>query len=349
MRINRINAPEFSGENYKQIRSEQEQGCQIFTFDQTEFENLDLPVYGFRIGFEGTILSFAGKSNIRNHVSHHDLPTLEIKAKESPFHLRIGEIWAYKELILLLVNRELKPLYKQTVLGPLWFLLQPLFTTLTYALVFGVVARIPTGGMPQILFFMPGVILWTFFNSSFIKVSGTFVGNAHIFGKVYFPRLVVPLASLLSSGFNFVMQFIMLAAIFGIYLVTSDHVHLQPSLVALPLILLIAGLLALGLGLIVTSLTIKYRDLSHFLNFGTQLLMYGSAIIYPASLVPKAYRFIFDLNPLVPLVEGFRHSLLGVGEFSWAGMGYAALFTVVTLFIGLVLFNKSERTSMDTI
>lgn len=282
-------------------------------------------------------------------MSHHDLPTLEIKAKESPFHLRIGEIWAYKELILLLVNRELKPLYKQTVLGPLWFLLQPLFTTLTYALVFGVVARIPTGGMPQILFFMPGVILWTFFNSSFIRISGTFVGNAHIFGKVYFPRLVVPLASLLTSAFNFLVQFLMLLGIFGIFLLTSDHVKVQPTLVALPLLLLIAGFLAMGLGLIVTSLTIKYRDLSHFLNFGTQLLMYGSAIIYPASLVPAQYKFIFDLNPIVPLVEGFRHSLLGVGEFSWAGLGYASVFTLVSLCVGLVLFNKTERTSMDTI
>lgn len=280
---------------------------------------------------------------------HHELPTLEIKAKESPFHLRIGEIWAYKELIILLVNRELKPLYKQTVLGPLWFLLQPLFTTLTYALVFGVVARIPTGGMPQILFFMPGVILWTFFNSSFIRISGTFVGNAHIFGKVYFPRLVVPLASLLTSTFNFLVQFLMLLGIFGIFLLTTDHVKVQPTLIALPLLLLIAGLLAMGLGLIVTSLTIKYRDLSHFLNFGTQLLMYGSAIIYPASLVPSQYKYIFDLNPIVPLVEGFRHSLLGVGEFSWAGLGYASVFTVVSLCVGLVLFNKTERTSMDTI
>lgn len=282
-------------------------------------------------------------------MSNHDLPTLEIKAKESPFHLRIGEIWQYKELVLLLVNRELKPLYKQTILGPLWFLLQPLFTTLTYALVFGVVARIPTEGMPQILFFMPGVILWTFFNSSFIKISGTFVANAHIFGKVYFPRLVVPLASLLSSGFNFLMQLIMLIVIFSIYLFTSDHVHIQSSLAALPLILVTAGFLALGLGLIVTSLTIKYRDLNHFLNFGTQLLMYGSAIIYPASLVPSSYQFIFNINPIVPLVEGFRHSLLGVGEFSWVGLGYSAFFTLIVLFIGLILFNKTERTSMDTI
>ena len=275
--------------------------------------------------------------------------SLTIFPKSSPFHFNIKEFWQYRDLIILFVKRELVPTYKQTILGPLWFIMQPLLTTLVYSIVFGAIARIPTSGLPQLLFYLPGIILWNFFNSAFMKSSGTFLANVHIFGKVYFPRLILPISGLLSSFVNFLIQLVLLVVIMLIYYIGGAKVSPGIYLLLCPILLLIVSLYSLGLGMVVSAFTTKYKDLSHFLAFGSQLLMYATPIIYPASIVPAQFKWVSYFNPLSPIFEAFRFSFLGVGELMMMRLVVSFLVGLIIFYVGLVLFNKAERTSIDTI
>lgn len=275
--------------------------------------------------------------------------TLEIYPKASLFDLKLQEFWQYRYLVYLFVKRELVPTYKQTVLGPLWFILQPLLTTLIYSIVFGAIARIPTDGIPQLLFYMPGIVLWNFFNTSFLKGSSTFIAHTHIFGKVYFPRFVLPVSGLLASFVNFLIQLVLLIAIIIGYWIAGVHIYPDWHLITLPFLVIIVGTYSLGLGMIVSSLTTRFRDLTHFLAFGTQLLMYATPIIYPSSIVPASFRWVNWVNPLSSLFEAFRFSILGMGQFPVNRLIFSALLGVFLFFAGLILFNKAERTSVDTV
>jgi lipopolysaccharide transport system permease protein len=275
--------------------------------------------------------------------------SLEIFPKSSLFDLKLKEFWQYRDLIFLFVRRELVPTYKQTILGPLWFVLQPLLTTFVYSIIFGAVARIPTDGLPQLLFYMPGIVLWNFFNSAFMKSSGTFIANTHIFGKVYFPRLILPVSGLLSSFVNFLIQFGLFLVILLGYFFSGTEIHPGWHLVLCPFILLLVGMYSLGLGMIVSAFTTRYKDLSHFLAFGSQLLMYATPIIYPASIVPEKFKWVSLLNPLSPVFETFRYSFLGVGQFQAGRLGLSFGIGILLFFFGLIVFNKAERTSIDTV
>jgi lipopolysaccharide transport system permease protein len=275
--------------------------------------------------------------------------SLEIFPKSSLFDLKLKEFWQYRDLIFLFVRRELVPTYKQTILGPLWFVLQPLLTTFVYSIIFGAVARIPTDGLPQLLFYMPGIVLWNFFNSAFMKSSGTFIANTHIFGKVYFPRLILPVSGLLSSFVNFLIQFALFLVILVGYFLSGTEIHPGWHLVLCPLILLLVGMYSLGLGMMVSAFTTRYKDLSHFLAFGSQLLMYATPIIYPASIVPEKFKWVSLLNPLSPVFETFRYSFLGVGQFQAERLAISFGIGILLFFFGLIVFNKAERTSIDTV
>jgi lipopolysaccharide transport system permease protein len=222
-------------------------------------------------------------------------------------------------------------------------------TTFVYSIVFGAFARIPTDGLPQLLFYMPGIVLWNFFNSSFMKGSGTFLANSHIFGKVYFPRLILPVAGLLSSFVNFLIQFSLLLLIMAGYWIAGTEIHPGIQILILPLLLILVSMYSLGLGLVVSAFTTKYRDLNHFLVFGSQLLMYATPIIYPASIVPDKFRWVSLLNPLSPIFEGFRYSLLGMGQLMTERLMFSFVFSLLLLILGLILFSRAERTSIDTV
>jgi len=276
--------------------------------------------------------------------------SLEIRPKGRLFDLKLKEFWQYRDLIALFVRRELVPTYKQTVLGPLWFVLQPLLTTLVYSLIFGVIARIPIGGMPQILFYLPGIVLWNFFNSSFLKCSSTFIANAPIFGKVYFPRLVLPVSGMLASLVNFLIQFLLFLLFFFYYLIFTDaDIHPDWHIFLLPLLIFIVGLYSLGMGMMVSAFTTRYRDLTHFLAFGTQLLMYATPIIYPMAIVPDKFKWINIINPLSPVFEAFRYAFLGIGSFQERSLLISFGGGIFLFFAGLIMFNKAERTSIDTV
>lgn len=263
--------------------------------------------------------------------------------------LKLREVWAYRDLIGLLVRRDFVAQYKQTILGPVWHLIQPLLTTLMFTLVFGRIARIPTDGAPPFLFYMTGTVLWTYFASLTSDVSHTFIRNAGIFGKVYFPRLAVPTATLFSKLISFGIQLSFLLAALGWYALRGRAVAPNSWVLATPLLLALTAAFGLGIGVIVSSLTTRYRDLAVLVGFGLQLYMYATPVIYPLSALSEKSRFYAALNPLAPVVETFRYAFLGTGGGpSWM-LGYSAAVVAVVLLLGLVLFNRVERTFMDTV
>lgn len=260
----------------------------------------------------------------------------------------LAELWKYRDLVFALVKREFAAYYKQTILGPLWLLLQPLLTTFVFTLVFTRIAKIPTDGVPPTLFYLSGVILWSFFSNCLTKTSGTFLSNAHIFGKVYFPRLAVPIATVISSLLSFFIQLTLLATVLVFYGAKGMMV-LSPHLWILPLLLIQTALLGLGVGLIVSSATTRYRDLSFLLAFGTQLWMYATPIVYPLSQVSAKYQWLLALNPMSPIVELFRLAVLGNGKFiPWATI-LSVIITFVLLIFGSLIFQKVERNVIDSI
>ena len=252
---------------------------------------------------------------------------------------------------MLFVRRDLVAAYKQTILGPLWFVLQPAFSTITFTIVFSRIAGISTSGIPPILFYLSGLVVWNYFSSSLMKTSSSLVSNAGIFGKVYFPRLAVPISGVISNLVTFGVQLLLFLVAYFYFMITMPgtlHPHFE-VFVLLPLLLLEIALLGMGLGLIVSALTTRFRDLQFFLAFGVQLLMYATPIVYPLEIVPAEFAKFALLNPMTPLIELFRYATLGAGMFSWTLLGASAVFTLVILFIGVLAFNQVERTFMDTV
>lgn len=274
---------------------------------------------------------------------------LVIETKSKWFNLRLGELIRYKDLLFLFVRRDFVALYKQTILGPLWFFLQPIITTITFTVIFGNLAQISTDGLPAILFYLSGITLWNYFSDTLTKTSDTFVTNANIFGKVYFPRMIVPLSVVVSNLIKLGVQMLLFLMAWIYYLATTDLVHPQPTLWLIPYLILLMGFLGLGFGIIITSLTTKYRDLKFLVTFGVQLMMYASPIVYPLSIVPEKYKWLILANPVTSIIETFKHAFLGVGEFSWVYLGYSSLFTLVLLIFGLIIFHRVEKSFMDTV
>ena len=285
---------------------------------------------------------------LQEHYFGHEHVTV-IEPHGSLFDLKLRELWAYRDLVLLFVRRDFVAQYKQTILGPAWHFIQPLFTTLIFTIVFGKIARIPTDGLPPFLFYMAGTVIWTYFANVMTDTSGTFVRNAHIFGKVYFPRLAVPVATLLSKLIAFAIQFAFLLVFIAWFALRGADVAPNAWVLATPLLLLLMAAFGLGLGVIVSALTTRYRDLTVLVGFGVQLFMYASPIIYPLSALPERWRFWAALNPIAPIVETFRHAYLGAGAASPALLAYSAVMILIVLVIGVAMFNRVERTFMDTV
>ena len=267
------------------------------------------------------------------------------------FELHLDDIWKYRDLLWIFIKRDFTTFYKQTILGPLWFFLQPLLSTIVFTIIFNRVARISTDEIPPVLFYMSGIIAWNYFSTCLTSTSGTFTSNAGLFGKVYFPRMIVPLSKVISGLSRLGVQLIMFLGFF-IYFVVLGSYQIKPSfqtLLLMPVMIMQMAMLGLGLGMVVSSLTTKYRDLSYLVSFGTQLLMYTSPIVYPLSIVPEKYKIFIIANPMTPIIEGFRQAFFGRGYLDWSMFIYSFFFTVIIFFIGLVIFNKVEKDFIDTI
>jgi lipopolysaccharide transport system permease protein len=274
---------------------------------------------------------------------------LVIRPKRNLLDINLREIWNYRDLIMLFVRRDFVAKYKQTILGPFWFVLNPLISTLMYTLVFAGIAKIPTEGVPPQLFYLSGIVAWSYFASCINGTSSTFLNNAGIFGKVYFPRLVSPISVIISSMVQLGIQLLLLASFMIYYSLSGYHIQMNKYLVFIPLLIINLALLGLGFGIIFSALTTKYRDLTNFLGFGVQLWMYITPVIYPSSAVPEKYRILVYLNPVAPLVEACKYGLIGAGEFNSGRLLYSLIFTVTLLFIGVILFNRTEQNFMDTV
>ena len=276
---------------------------------------------------------------------------LIIRPKDNWLDLHLEDLWRYRDLLWMFVRRDFVSVYKQTILGPLWFFIQPLFTTLVFTIVFSGMAQLPTGGMPPMLFYLAGTTAWNYFAACLTKTSSTFTANAGIFGKVYFPRLITPLSVVVSNLVQFAIQFALFLGFFAWDLFTSTQVH--PSwwsiLLLTPVLLALMGLLGLGCGIIVSALTTKYRDMQFLVGFGIQLLMYGTPVIYGIASIPAKYRPWVEANPMTPVIECFRAIYLGSGTWSAGSLLYAAAFTAITLLLGLLIFHRVEKTFMDTV
>ena len=274
---------------------------------------------------------------------------LIIEPKKGLLDLHLADLYRYRDLVLLFVRRDFVAVYKQTILGPLWYLIQPLLTTITFTVIFGNIAQLPTDGLPQFLFYMSGTVIWTYFADCLTKTSNTFVNNAQLFGKVYFPRLAVPVSILLSNLITFAIQFTFFLAFMGFFALTGAD--LRPNwwiLISPVLIFMMAGL-GLGFGIIISSLTTKYRDLRFLVQFGVQLLMYATPVIYPVSSIPARFQPLIQANPMTPIVEAFRYAFLGAGSFNPMNLLYSFGFMLVVVVIGTVIFNRVEATFMDTV
>jgi lipopolysaccharide transport system permease protein len=274
---------------------------------------------------------------------------LIIRPRRHLLDVNLRELWEYRDLLLLFVKRDIVTVYKQTILGPVWFFVQPILTMAVYVVVFGNIARISTDGIPAPLFYLAGVILWNYFSESFNKTSTTFVTNANIFGKVYFPRLIVPLSVVISNLIKFLIQFTLFLAVWVWYLATADTVNPNLWLFSTVYCVLLMAGLALGFGIIFSSLTTKYRDLTFLITFGVQLAMYATPVIYPMSTLSMRMQKILWWNPISHIIEVFKYGFLGSGQASVSGLAYATVFTAVVLTSGVIIFNHTEQTFMDTV
>jgi lipopolysaccharide transport system permease protein len=265
------------------------------------------------------------------------------------FDLKLGELWRYRDLVFLFVHRDFVAQYKQTILGPVWHFIQPLLTTVIFTIVFGHIAKIPTDGAPPFLFYMAGTVIWTYFAGVLTDASGTFTRNAGIFGKVYFPRLAVPVATLFSKLIAFAIQFFFFLCFLAYFFLAGSEIRPNAWLLMTPVLLLMMAALGLGLGVLVSAFTTRYRDLQVLVGFGVQLLMYATPIVYPLSALPEAYRFWAALNPVAPIVETFRYGFLGTGAADPVALAISFGVILAILTTGVMLFNKVERTFMDTV
>ena len=274
---------------------------------------------------------------------------LIITPRKKWWDLQLRDVWQYRDLIALFVRRDFVSRYKQTILGPLWFIIQPLLTSFVFTVIFGNIAQLPTDGLPQMLFYMSGNILWNYFSTCLTSTSTTFTANAHLFGKVYFPRLVMPISVVISNLITFGMQFAFFLIYFLYFFMRGSGVVLTNWAFALPLLLLLMAGLGLGFGIIISSMTTKYRDLQYLVSFGVGLWMYATPVIYPVSSIPEKWRWVAEINPISPIVETFRAGFLGAGSASWLRLGYSFVFMLVVLLIGVVIFNRVEKTFIDTV
>jgi len=276
--------------------------------------------------------------------------TTIIKPHNKLWEVDFKELWRYRDLFMMYVKRDIITMYKQTILGPLWFIIQPAITTIMYMVVFGGIAGISTDGLPQPLFYLAGICLWQYFADCLNKTSSTFISNQGIFGKVYFPRLVAPLSTIVSGLVKLGIQILLFVIVYIYFLAIGTPVEPNWALSLFPLLVIMIAGLALGFGIIISSLTTKYRDLTILFTFIVQLWMYGTPVIYPLSSIPEGkIKLLMQLNPITPIVETFKYGTLGTGEFSWNMLGYSFCFMLVVLSIGIVLFNKVQRSFMDTV
>lgn len=272
-----------------------------------------------------------------------------ISAKQNPFDLRLQEFWQYRDLVWLFTRRSFMVGYMQTILGPLWLFINPLLTSITYVVLFGNIAKLSTDGVPQLLFYLSGHALWSFFAGCVTSNASTFTDNANLFGKVYFPRLVMPVSSVLSKLILFGIQMLLVLVLLIWYSCKGMVSPLWHLWFLLPLLLLQLGLLGMGVGIIISSLTTKYRDLRILVDFGVSLWMYATPVVYPLSTVSAELRRILRFNPVTPVMELYRRLLLGVGQVDGSALAWSVLFTLVVAFAGVVIFNHTERTFMDTV
>lgn len=276
----------------------------------------------------------------------------QIQPHSSLFSLKLGEVWRYRDLLRMYVKRDIVTYYKQTVLGPLWFFIQPAITTIMFMFVFGGIAGISTDGVPQPLFYMAGLLCWNYFSDCLTRCSDTFVANQSVFGKVYFPRLVVPLSITISSLVKMGVQAILFMLIYLYYLCTDGNCSINAYACLLPILVLMLAGLGLGFGMLITSVTTKYRDLKFLITFGIQLWMYATPVIYPLSTLAKShpdYVWVLQANPMTSIIETFKYAFLGSGMFSWTSLAYSLIFTICVLLFGTIVFNRVERNFIDVV
>jgi lipopolysaccharide transport system permease protein len=274
---------------------------------------------------------------------------LTIKPQRKLLALPLAELWRYRDLTAMFVRRDFVSVYKQTILGPLWYLIQPLLTTITFTVIFGNIAKLPTDGLPQFLFYMSGTVIWTYFSTCLIKTSDTFIGNVNLFGKVYFPRLAVPVSILISNLISFVIQFAFFLLFMAYFAWRGSVLRPNAWIFFTPVLLLIMAGLGLGFGILISSLTTKYRDLRFLVQFGITLLMYATPVIYPVSSIPARYQALIWLNPMTSIIETFRFAFLGAGTANWLQLAYSFVFMLVVVAVGAIVFNRVEATFMDTV
>ena len=280
---------------------------------------------------------------------------LIIEGKTSLFDLKLVDVWRYRDLLLMFVKRDFISFYKQTILGPLWFFIQPIFTTLVFTFVFGNLAGISTDGLPMQLFYLTGITCWNYFSDCITKTSTVFKDNANIFGKVYFPRLIMPLSIVVSNLVRFGVQMLLLIIMmiyFHLYPSEGTSFHITSAILLFPFLVVLMAFLGLGLGLIITAMTTKYKDLTFLVTFGVQLLMYGTTVIYPLSEARLKYKemsYWIELNPMTGIIEAFRYAFLGKGECDFWSISYSTIVTLVIVFLGILIFNKTEKNFVDTI
>jgi len=268
------------------------------------------------------------------------------------FSLDLSEVWRYRDLLSMYVKRDIITFYKQTILGPLWFVIQPLLTTIMFMFVFGGIAGISTDGIPQAVFYLAGLVCWNYFQDCLSKCSDTFNANQAIFGKVYFPRLVVPLSIVISNLIKMSIQFALFLVVYIYYFTSGVDFNLNATILLVPILIIMLGCLGLGFGMIISSMTTKYRDLRFLITFGVQLWMYATPVIYPLSVMKVTYpQYIWALviNPLTAILETFKYAFTGVGEFNWFFLSYSTAFTIIILVLGIIIFNRVQRNFMDVI
>lgn len=275
--------------------------------------------------------------------------TEEIKAESSLFAINFREIWHYRDLLFMLVKRDFITFYKQTILGPLWFIVQPLLTTLIFVILFGNIAKLSTDGIPQLAFYLAGITIWNYFSESLTKTSSVFTANASIFGKVYFPRLIMPLSIVASSLLKFAVQFALFILVVLYYTFVAQSIQPNIWILFTPVLILLMALFALGVGMIFSSLTTKYKDLTFLLAFGIQLFMYITPVVYPSSALPEKFQILAKINPLSSIFECFRYAYLGTGTFTITDLLISTLVIVFLFFAGVLFFNKVEKSFMDTV
>lgn len=272
-----------------------------------------------------------------------------IKSENPWFKLDLVNTWEYKDLFFLLIKRDFIAFYKQTILGPLWFFIQPILTMVVFSFVFGKVGNISTNNLPKPLFYLPGIICWNYFAECILKNSTVFRDNANLFSKVYFPRIILPMSIVFSSMIRFFIQLFLFIVILIIYSFKGFQIHLSFAVLLIPYLLILMAALGQGLGLIISSLTTKYRDLALLVNFGVQLLMFSTTVAYPLSAAPKNLKFLIELNPMTTILETFRYAFLGQGTFSITAILYTTVTTIIIFLLGIILFNKVEKNFIDTI